>query len=161
MEKISTEILVSALFNLGFDIVDPVLFTYTLGKLSLEDKNQQFSFEEETPSIGFNKYVDSSGIAFKIKDGYTLETDVSPVDSGIRIPVKKALFSSRKLLEFLTEIDFNEVVLKKAATYGVSDYDSINHELFSKKEVEILKTCQNENARVYSMSYKPQSDILS
>ena len=43
MEKISMEILVSALFNLGFDIVDPVLFTYTLGKLSLEDKQQQFS----------------------------------------------------------------------------------------------------------------------
>ena len=59
MEKISMEILVSALFNLGFDIVDPVLFTYTLGKLSLEDKQQQFSFVEETPSIGFNKYVDS------------------------------------------------------------------------------------------------------
>ena len=59
MEKISTEILVSALFNLGFDIVDPVLFTYTLGKISLEDKNQQFSFAEKTPSIGFNKYVDS------------------------------------------------------------------------------------------------------
>ena len=71
------------------------------------------------------------------------------------------MFSSRKLLEFLTEIDFNEIVLKKAATYGVSDYDSINHELFSKKEVEILKTCQNEKARVYSMSYKPQSNILS
>lgn len=161
MEKISTEILVSALFNLGFDIVDPVLFTYTLGKISIEDKQQQFSFVEETPSIGFNKYVDSSGIAFKIKDGYTLETDVSPINSGIRIPVKKTLFSSRKLLEFLTEINFNEIVLKKAAAYGVNSYGSINPELFSKKEIEILKAAQNTKPRVYSMSYKPKSNIIS
>ena len=161
MEKISTEILVSALFNLGFDIVDPVLFTYTLGKISLEDKQQQFSFVEETPSIGFNKYVDSSGIAFKIKDGYTLETDVSPVNLGIKITVKKTLFSSRKLLEFLTETDFNEIVLKKAAAYGVNDYGNINPELFSKKEIQILKSNQNDKPIVYSVSYKPQSNILS
>lgn len=161
MEKISTEILVSALFNLGFDIVDPMLFIYTLGKISIEDKNKQFSFVEEAPSIGFNKYVDSSGIAFKIKDGYTLETDISPVKSKIRIPVKKALFSSSKLIDFLTEIDFNEIVLKKADVYGTNGYGNINPELFSKKEIEILKSNSNTKPRIYGKSYKIQSNILS
>ena len=47
MEKINTESLISSLFILGFDQVDSVLFTYTLGKLSLDDKEKQFYFEEQ------------------------------------------------------------------------------------------------------------------
>ena len=113
LEKINTEILVSTLFNLGFDKVDPVLFTYTLGKLSLVDKERQFIFEEREPGIGFKKYVDFSGTAMKIKDGYTLDTNVSPNDK-IKIPVKKTLFGSRSLLEYLSNFDFSEIVQKKS-----------------------------------------------
>ena len=53
MEIISFEMIVSALFNLGFDKIDPVLYTYTLGKLSIEDKEHQFVYEKQNTSIGF------------------------------------------------------------------------------------------------------------
>ena len=138
MEKISFEILISALFNLGFDKVDPVLFTYTLGKLLLEDVEHQFIYGPENTSIGFNKYVDCSGIAIKIKDGYTLDTNVSPRDSMI-IPLRKTLFKSKKLLSYLENFDFDEIVSKKANAYGVTIADKAPKELFSEKEIGILK----------------------
>ena len=147
MEKISTEILVSTLFNLGFDSVDPVLFTYTLGKLSLMDKERQFVFEEREPGIGFKEYVDCSGISMKIKDGYTLDTNVSPNDKMV-IPVRKTLFGSRTLLEYLSNFDFSEIIEKKARAYGVQSVESANPNLFCEKEIKMLQALrENQNGK--------------
>ena len=143
MEKINTEILVSTLFNLGFDSVDPVLFTYTLGKLSLIDKERQFVFEEREPGIGFKEYVDCSGITMKIKDGYTLDTNVSPNDKMV-IPVRKTLFGSRTLQEYLSNFDFSEIIWKKAKAYSVQSAESVNPDLFCEKEIEILRALKTE-----------------
>ena len=41
MEKINTEILVSSLFKIGFDKVDSLLYTNTLGKLSIDNQKSQ------------------------------------------------------------------------------------------------------------------------
>ena len=38
MININSEMLVSSLFVLGFDSIDGMLFTYTLGKLSLDNQ---------------------------------------------------------------------------------------------------------------------------
>ena len=47
MEKINTEVLVSSLFSIGFDKVDTVLFTYTIGQLSIDNQQLQlFDFED-------------------------------------------------------------------------------------------------------------------
>lgn len=143
MEKINTEILVSTLFNLGFDSVDPVLFTYTLGKLSLVDKERQFVFEDHELGIGFKKYVDCSGITMKIKDGYTLDTNVSPNDKMV-IPVRKTLFGSRTLLEYLSNFDFSEIIWKKAKVYSVQSAESVNPDLFCEKEIEILRALKTK-----------------
>ena len=70
MEKINTEILVSSLFTIGFDKVDPLLYTYTLGQLSIDNqKLQLFEFEDSETSQKFNDYVNYDGIIFKLKDG--------------------------------------------------------------------------------------------
>ena len=63
MEKINTETLVSSLFVIGFDKVDALLYTYTLGQLSLDNqKLQLFKFEDSSMSQKFNDYVDYDGI---------------------------------------------------------------------------------------------------
>lgn len=141
MEKISFEMIVSAIFNLGFDKVDPVLFTYTLGKISMEDKEHQFLYEEQDTSIWFNKYVDWSSGVIKIRDGYTLDTNVSPNNSMV-IPVIKTFFGNKKLLAYLENFDFNEVVLKKAEAYGITNADEAPLDFFSEKEINILRTFQ-------------------
>ena len=96
MEKISFEMIVSGLFNLGFDKVDPVLFTYTLGELSMADIEHQFVYEHQDTSIGFNRYAVCNGGVIKLRDGYTLDTNVSPNNSMV-IPVRNTFFSNKKL----------------------------------------------------------------
>lgn len=147
MEKISFEMLVSSLFDLGFDKIDPVLFTYILGKLSIADTNHQFIYETKDTSVCFNRYVDCSGVAIKIRDGYTLDTNVCLSDSVI-IPVGKTFFSNKKLLDYLESLDYSEIVLKKAEAYGITSDDQMPLDFFSNKEIDILRTLQvNQNSK--------------
>lgn len=142
MEIINTEILVSSLFAVGFDKVDAALFTYTLGKLSMDDKNNTFTFEDKETSEVFNKYIDYDGFVFKLKEGYLFNTNVSPSERHI-IPLSKALHVNKKLIEYLNNLDFSEIVLKKAEEYGmdslIENGEEVNTDLFSKKELDILK----------------------
>lgn len=89
MEKINTEILVSSLLVSGFDVVDPLLFTFVLGQLTIDDRNMKvFEFEEQPTSQTFNNYIDNDGIVFSIKKGLNLETNVSLAENCI-YPLKK------------------------------------------------------------------------
>ena len=81
MININSEMLVSSLFVLGFDSVDSMLFTYTLGKLSLDNqKLKLFNFKDDPITSTFNKQVEYDGITFKLKEGYSLDTNVSPIE---------------------------------------------------------------------------------
>ena len=100
MEKINTETLVSSLFVIGFDKVDALLYTYTLGQLSLDNqKLQLFKFEDSSMSQKFNDYVDYDGITFKLKEGLTLKTNISPLEN-YNITWEKALHTNEKLIEY-------------------------------------------------------------
>ncbi len=140
MIKVNTEILVSTLFNLGFDKIDPVLFVYTLGFISKSDE-LKFTFKEESPSIGYNRFVENNGTVIKLKDGYTLDTNVSPNKDRV-IPLRKTLFGDKQLYEYLSNCDFSEIVSKKAKQYGVKKIKDIDTELFCEKEINILKSMQ-------------------
>ena len=98
MININSEMLVSSLFVLGFDSVDSMLFTYTLGKLSLDNhKLNLFEFKDDLTTNTFNKYVDYNGITFKLKEGYSLDTNVSPIE-GHNFPLRYAIQTNKKLL---------------------------------------------------------------
>lgn len=137
MEKINTEILVSSLFTIGFDKVDALLYTYTLGQLSIDNqKLQLFEFEDSETSQKFNESVDYDGIIFKLKDGITLETNVSPVENHVW-PLGKALHTNKKLIKYLESLNFRNIVQKKAKMVGLERLQE-KEELFSCKEKEIL-----------------------
>ena len=138
METINTEIVVSSLFNVGFDKVDPALFVFVLAKLSMDDKNQLFSFDDQKASITFDKYVDYDGVVFKLKDGFQIDTNVSHVE-GFVLPLGKALITNRYLIKYLQNLDFSEIILKKAEIYGVQSIEDIDESRFSLKEINILK----------------------
>ena len=139
MEKINTEILVSSLFTIGFDKVDAVFFTYTLGQLSIDNQQLQlFEFEDSEIHQMFNKYVDYDGIVFKLKDGITLDTMVS-YNNETFYPLRKMLNTNKKLIEHLSQLDFSEIVLKKAEAYGIQSAGNIEPSLFSEKEKDILR----------------------
>lgn len=139
MEKINTEVLVSSLFSIGFDKVDAVLFTYTLGQLSIDNQQLQlFEFEDSETHQIFNKYVDYDGIVFKLKDGITLDS-MATYNNEKFYPLRKMLNTSKKLIEYLYQLDFSEIVLKKAESYGIQNIKQIDEYRFSNKELGILQ----------------------
>ena len=139
MEKINAEILVSSLFTIGFDKVEAVLLAYTLGQLSIDNQQLQlFEFEDSEIHKIFNKYVDYDGIVFKLKDGITLDTMVT-YNNETFYPLRKMLNTNKKLIEYLSQLDFSEIVLKKAEAYGIQSAGNIESSLFSEKEKDILR----------------------
>jgi hypothetical protein len=149
MEKINTEILVNSLFCVGFDKVDSALFTYTLGQLSIDNHNLQlFEFEDAETTPVFNEYVDYDGLVFKLKEGFTVDTMVKCNKKFY--PLSKVLLTNRKLVEYLSQLDYSEIVSKKAEVYGVQEIEQIDETQFSEKEIKILKrlrTCQTSKQR--------------
>ena len=137
MININSEMLVSSLFVLGFDSIDGMLFTYTLGKLSLDNqKLKLFNFKDDTITSTFNKYVEYDGITFKLKEGYSLDTNVFPIE-GRNFPLRYALQTNKKLLEYLESVDFREIISKKVSTMGYERLDKFDY-LFSNKEKQII-----------------------
>ena len=129
MSKINSEIIISSLFRIGFDQVDSLLYTYTLGKIFQDNAELNlFEFKDKELSETFNKF----------KDGYDLNTIVSlkPIQN-IELPLYKVLNINSLLIEYLKEIDFKEIIFKKIVSLGI---DKINdfEELFNDKEKEII-----------------------
>mgnify|MGYP003435808580 CR=1 FL=1 len=115
MININSEMLVSSLFVLGFDSIDGMLFTYTLGKLSLDNqKLKLFNFKDDPITSTFNKYVE-----------------------GRNFPLRYALQTNKKLLEYLESVDFREIISKKVSTMGYERLDKFDY-LFSNKEKQII-----------------------
>ena len=154
MEKINTEVLVSSLFSIGFDKVDTVLFTYTIGQLSIDNQQLQlFDFEDSETHQMFNKYVDCDGIAFKLKGEITLDTMVSYNNERF-YPLKKMLNTNKKLIEYLSQLDFSEIVLKKAKLYGMQNIEQVDKYRFSNKELEILQKLNFEQTSNKTLNLK-------
>ena len=95
-----------------------------------------FEFENSETNQMFNEYVDYDGIIFKLKEGLTLKTNVSPVENHVR-PLYKALCTNKKLIEYLSELDFRKIIIKKIESLGVDRIDNFDL-LFSSKEKEIM-----------------------
>lgn len=148
MEKINTEILVSSLFMIGFNKVDPILFTYTLGKLSIN--NQKFKFEDSKTHQIFNKYVTYDGITFKLKDGITLDTMASYNDKNF-YPLRNLLNTNKELIEYLSKLDFTDIISKKAELYNTKKTKQIDESKFSHKEIEILKQSNLSKTKLKKM----------
>ena len=136
MEKINSEILLSSLLLNGFNQVDGLLYTYILGKLS-KDNHKEFIFEDCPPSPIFKTYVDFDGVVCKLRDGISLETNVSPSENH-HFPLKQALQSNEKLLDYLDNIDYRVIIMRKINALGLDRIDELEL-YFSEKEKEIIK----------------------
>lgn len=138
MEKITTEIFLTTLFEYGFDKVDPVLFTYTLGKACIDDANKhEFDFRFDLP---LTKSIVRDGLMYKLSD---------EVDKDLWFHYH----SNEKLLEYLTSLNFEEIITKKLEGYGYNKMncilgtEKVDEELFSQKELEMIDLIANKNKK--------------
>ena len=169
METINTETVVSSLFKVGFDKVDPILYTFVLAKISMDDKKQLFKFKDQKTSLTFDKLVDYNGLIFKLKDGLQMDTNVSVYNGlifklkddlqmdtnvslyGVNTQVGNLLITNHNLIKYLNNLDFSEIVLKKAETYGMQNIDEST---FSNKELKILSQLNINNVNNKILSKK-------
>jgi len=150
MEKINTEILVSSLLLCGFDRVDPFLYTFVLGKLNIDNKNMKiFEFEDKELTETFKSYVNYDGVVFTLKEGIDLDTSIIHTKNHVW-PLKNVLQTNRKLLEYLQQLDFIEIISKKL--YNIGEYESISEEkfnyLFSNKEKQMINMLETKEGHI-------------
>ena len=142
---ISTETVIASLLVMGFDKVDNLLFTLTLGKLTSDEKfNKEFEFKDEVLSPIFNDFVINDGYAYHLKDGYTLDTDVSGLP-GSKWLLKNSLRSNWRLLEYLNKMDFKDIIISKILyLYDVDP--AILKRMLSSKEIAFIEGIKIKNA---------------
>lgn len=54
-------------------------------------------------------------------------------------PLRKMLNTNKKLIEYLSGLDFSGIVLKKVESYGIQNIEQIDESRFSNKELGILQ----------------------
>jgi len=137
---ITTEMLVSSLYVMGFDKVDTILFTTVLGRLTSSfGEEAKFTFSEVPLSNRFLKVTQvNNADVYALKNGYTIDTPILN-ESGEPIPLRDYLFTNIDLMEALNELDFERIILKKAQMVRAQSISELNRDTFSEKEIEILK----------------------
>lgn len=113
MKKFNTEDLISSLLALGFEQVDSLLYTYTLGKISLEQRTkQEFDFEEQELTQHFKEIVCLENGAYRLRDGLTLSSNISPLTEKNYSIQKYLTMKNYSFFEYLSSFDFSEIILR-------------------------------------------------
>lgn len=137
MEKINMEMVISSLLIMGFDKVDSILAIFTVGQLSIDNhKTGLFSFENEEFSKTFDEYIECVNSVYSFKEGYNLDSNVS-FDNDKYWPLKNRLHTNKKLLEYLSSLDFTSIIQRKIDFIGQDNVSKFNY-LFSEKEKSIV-----------------------
>lgn len=142
MEKINSENIISALFLLGFDKVDVLLYMCVLAKLTLDNQNEErFTLEDEDFSFLFCQNIEFNGKVLEIKGNEGLDTTVMVID-GKPYSLRRMLKSNEKLMEQMRQLDFEEIIRRKINIMG-EDKVYIYRDFFSSKEIDIINKTSN------------------
>lgn len=142
MEKINSEHIISALFLLGFDKVDVLLYMCVLAKLTLDNQiEERFTLEDEDFSFLFCQNIEFNGKVLKIKGNEGLDTTVMVI-AGKPYSLRRMLKRNEKLMEQMRQLDFEEIIRRKINIMG-EDKVYIYREFFSSKEIDIINKTSN------------------
>ena len=129
MYNISTEDIVKALFAMGFEKVDTVLFGLVLSTSKFEENG--FKFSDLPLTQIFLRYMDYNGYVFTFKEGVTLDTEM-PISKSYGWTLRR-LFNHNRLINYLSTLDFEDIVLRKIEYLGEETLEEFDY-LFSEKE---------------------------
>ena len=129
MYNISTEDIVKALFAMGFEKVDTVLFGLVLSTSKFEENG--FKFSDLPFTQIFLRYMDYDGFIFTFKEGVTLDTEM-PISKSYGWTLRR-LFNHNRLINYLSTLDFKDIVLRKIEYLGEETLGEFDY-LFSEKE---------------------------
>ena len=134
MVTITNEEYIATMFEIGFERIDPLLYTFTIGELLLnEEARDTLEFISGQPNQVFSYYVEYKNGVYSLKDGRTIDTNISPVE-GVNIPLIRALKPNAILKEYLNTLDFKKVIDKKIKSLEKAGYQNISYFLCPKEE---------------------------
>lgn len=156
--NINTQNIISSLFLLGFDKLDPFIITATISNITInlrENKEVQLKTGEENStyeikftsddkiSKSFEKIVDMDFIT-KLKDGFTMDTDIAKIINlnNISMTVKQYLNTNnnRLLVQYIKEnVDLRKIILEKISTYQQTNPDYIKEAFSNKEKIMIME----------------------
>lgn len=156
--NINTQNIISSLFLLGFDKLDPFIITATISNITInlrENKEVQLKNGEEYStyeikftsddkiSKSFEKIVDMDFIT-KLKDGFTMDTDIAKIINlnNISMTVKQYLNTNnnRLLVQYIKEnIDLRKIILEKISAYQQTNPDYIKEAFSNKEKIMIME----------------------
>lgn len=156
--NINTQNIISSLFLLGFDKLDPFIITATISNITInlrKNKEVQLKTGEEYSvyeikftsddkiSKSFEKIVDMDFIT-KLKDGFTMDTDIAKIINlnNISMTVKQYLNTSnnRLLVQYIKEnIDLRKIILEKISAYQQTNPDYIKEAFSNKEKIMIME----------------------
>ena len=143
MKTFTNEEYIVTLFELGFERIDDLLYTHTLTELYLDKElGGNFRIVATNPSQLFDLYVERKNGGYVLKEGRTIDTNISPV-KGAYVPLIRILKQKNRLKPYLSKIDFKKVVKSKIETLeraGYGDYSSF----LCPKEEAIRQSMLNE-----------------
>jgi hypothetical protein len=114
MELICTEEIISSLLIIGFESVDSLLYTYTLGELTINrEAKHNFKYVDAGLSDEFSRYISYDGMKFQLKDGLELGTEVKVEGLDRPLPLIRRLRANKELVKYLNDLDFSEIISKK------------------------------------------------
>ncbi len=150
---LNTEIVISSLFVTGFDRIDPLLFTLTIGRLFSNEKfYREFEFNDRPLSLAFSEYITYDGYAYHLKEGYNLDTNVSSIKDS-EWSLQSTLKSNWRLLEYLDELDFKEIIVTKMLYLRDADKTALEH-MISNKEKAIIEEIESTGFKYMTNSTK-------
>lgn len=138
MEKVTDEIIIGSLFMCGYDVVDRYTYLYVLNNvINSEEGKKHFVYESQNNSMLFLNYVDYKDDIYKVKSLSDIsDTSISfGPNEKYKNPVE-LLPRNNKLIEFILNIDVENLVKGKLSYYGVSSYYEYDY-CFSTKEKEV------------------------
>jgi hypothetical protein len=149
--KVNTESLISALFLLGYDKVDALLYTLVLGATRIAynklDKTKMYELDfmvDDTLSRVFDNCIKSNPITMvELKDGYSMNTDVSKycnLKDGTITFGEYISNDNNTLLAFFIKnnVNMEEVVCTKVCRLGINNISNFSS-MFSEKEKNIVE----------------------
>ena len=139
MYNISTEDIVKALFAMGFEKVDTVLFGLVLSTSKFEENG--FKFSDLPLTQIFLRYMDYDGYVFTFKEGVTLDTEM-PISKSYGWTLRR-LFNHNRLINYLSTLDFKDIVLRKIKYLGEEKLEEFDY-LFSEKEKKLAPEYFND-----------------
>ena len=147
--RVNTESLISALFLLGYEKVDAVLYMLVLGaikttdnKLKITDLELDFSIDDSLSNVLSNCIKPCTAVIIELKEGYDLNTDVSSFnylkEGTITLYDYINNSNNNSLATYIDNyINMEEIIRKKMSILGDKGIPS-NAKLYSEKEKEII-----------------------